>query len=339
MTTRPSPDPVPQTPASWPLRDRAAQAIRDSNGSPEALEWWRAHPQLVPAHVYADAVLSVLPPPADRATVYAEVAERLAADAEQGAKEGFTRIYRRSAAKQVREWAEELAAEAQPEPETGADLIENYLRFLRGQGPEPDLSDLPAEQREAITGQLRIVRALADRDPNLPPIDRDPVARRLGLHQPASGVRQPDTETLPLPEGPEYTPCACGHIEPEHRQQRPGWTREACLLCACVDYAPAIEQPDQATQTDAPSGEQVVREHVTTLHLIGEQLAGVESWMWEHLAYVRAHAVSQAPQCDVEFEGGGRCAKPAGHRPPGSDDPHAPAVSGQPAADDSGEGA
>ena len=30
------------------------------------------------------------------------------------------------------------------------------------------------------------------------------------------------------------------------------------------------------------------------------------------------------PGCDVEFEGGGRCAKPAGHRPPGSDDPHVP---------------
>jgi hypothetical protein len=32
------------------------------------------------------------------------------------------------------------------------------------------------------------------------------------------------------------------------------------------------------------------------------------------------------PSCDVEFEGGGHCAKPAGHRPPGSDDPHVPAV-------------
>ena len=30
------------------------------------------------------------------------------------------------------------------------------------------------------------------------------------------------------------------------------------------------------------------------------------------------------PGCDVEFEGGGTCAKPAGHRPPGSDDPHVP---------------
>ena len=68
--------------------------------------------------------LGLLPPPADQAAVYAEVADRLAADAEQGDKEGFTRIYRRSAAKQVREWGEELrrpAAETgQPETQAAA---------------------------------------------------------------------------------------------------------------------------------------------------------------------------------------------------------------------------
>ena len=45
------------------LLELAAQAIRDSNGSPEALAWWQQHPQLIPAHVYAAAVLSVLPDP------------------------------------------------------------------------------------------------------------------------------------------------------------------------------------------------------------------------------------------------------------------------------------
>ena len=60
-------------------------------------------------------------------------------------------------------------------------LIEEYLRFLRGLGPQPDLSDLPASRREAITGQFEIVAALADRDPELPPLEQDPVARRLRL--------------------------------------------------------------------------------------------------------------------------------------------------------------
>lgn len=41
-----------------------------------------------------------------------------------------------------------------------------------------------------------------------------------------------------------------------------------------------------------------------------------------------------APQCDVEFAGGGRCAKPAGHRPPGSDDPHVPDTAALPAAEE-----
>lgn len=62
------------------LVEAAAQAIRDSNGSHEALEWWRTHPQLIPAHVYADAVLAVLPAPADRAAVLEEAAAAVAAD-------------------------------------------------------------------------------------------------------------------------------------------------------------------------------------------------------------------------------------------------------------------
>jgi hypothetical protein len=43
--------------------------------------------------------------------------------------------------------------------------------------------------------------------------------------------------------------------------------------------------PDQTT--DAESAEKTVREHVTTLHLIGEQLDQVENWMWQHLADTR----------------------------------------------------
>lgn len=40
-------------------RERYAQAIRDSNATPEALAWWKAHPQLIPAAVYADAAIAV----------------------------------------------------------------------------------------------------------------------------------------------------------------------------------------------------------------------------------------------------------------------------------------
>jgi hypothetical protein len=60
-------------------------------------------------------------------------------------------------------------------------LIEEYLLFLRGCGPEPDLSDLPPIRQEKIRGQFEVLKALADRGPELPPLEQDPVARRLGL--------------------------------------------------------------------------------------------------------------------------------------------------------------
>ena len=148
-----------------------------------------------------------------------------------------------------------LAAETQQqEPGPGADLIEDYLKFLRDQGPEPDLSDLPAEQRDAIAGQFRIVRALFDRDPNLPSLDCDPVARRLGLHRdPAAEARQqPDTETRVV------------------AYRSPGTRTLYCLTCA-------RQETGWQAVTDAP--EQVVcdfcggRVHAVAAQTLGEVVA------------------------------------------------------------------
>lgn len=54
------------------------------------------------------------------------------------------------------------------------ELTEQYLRFLRGQGPEPDLSSLPDGCRAKVEGQfatIRTLHALADCGPELPPLD------------------------------------------------------------------------------------------------------------------------------------------------------------------------
>ena len=54
------------------------------------------------------------------------------------------------------------------------ELTEQYLRHLRGQGPEPDLSALPEGLRAKVDGQfatIRTLRALADCGPELPPLD------------------------------------------------------------------------------------------------------------------------------------------------------------------------
>jgi hypothetical protein len=64
---------------------------------------------------------------------------------------------------------------------TTDDLIERYVLFLRGRGPEPDLSVLPVDRRAEVMEQLEIVAALADREIELPPIEEDSVAMRLGL--------------------------------------------------------------------------------------------------------------------------------------------------------------
>ncbi|MEU9470470.1 hypothetical protein AB0D78_28400 [Streptomyces avermitilis] len=42
------------------------------------------------------------------------------------------------------------------------------------------------------------------------------------------------SQTLPPPEGPEYVPCGCGHIEPEHEPNA-----GECYSCDCMAYVPA----------------------------------------------------------------------------------------------------
>lgn len=61
-------------------------------------------------------------------------------------------------------------------------------------------------------------------------------------------------------------------------------------------------EPEELTE------EQIVRNHVTTLHLIGEQLADVESWMWEQLAKARATETPCGPQCSEQHTYMGGCA-------------------------------
>lgn len=60
-------------------------------------------------------------------------------------------------------------------------LVDAYRAYLNGRGPEPDLGRLSREDQASITEQFDIIRALSDRGPELPSIEEDPVAIRLGL--------------------------------------------------------------------------------------------------------------------------------------------------------------
>ncbi|TXS35083.1 hypothetical protein [Streptomyces sp. t39] len=53
-------------------------------------------------------------------------------------------------------------------------------------------------------------------------------------------LSQEEEEALPPPEGPEYAPCACGHIEPEHDINGKYCTEEPC---GCTLYRPEGEEP------------------------------------------------------------------------------------------------
>ncbi|KQH76286.1 hypothetical protein AO501_29115 [Mycobacterium gordonae] len=84
------------------------------------------------------------------------------------------------------------------------DVVERYLQFLRGQGPEPDLAPLTPPQRRVVRNRLDIVDALADRGPAVPPLHQDPVAMRLGLvpdtrPSPGSGGADPTGSQAPEP--------------------------------------------------------------------------------------------------------------------------------------------
>lgn len=97
-----------------------------------------------------------------RSVVYAEVADRLAADAEQGDKEGFTRIYRRSAAKKVREWGEELRKAPTTKPETDAPVDRDTLRrkfgdVLRHWGLLDEQIDQKAAEDAAVDALLALL--------------------------------------------------------------------------------------------------------------------------------------------------------------------------------------
>ena len=74
-----------------------------------------------------------------------------------------------------------------------AHLIDEQLRYLRGEGPEPDLTVLSDDERAEVLELLELVDALADRLPAPPPLEEDPVAVRLGL---IAGVTGEPAENL-----------------------------------------------------------------------------------------------------------------------------------------------
>lgn len=81
--------------------------------------------------------------------------------------------------------------------DVSSDLVDSYLLFLRGRGPEPDISGLSNDERRRLREQFAIVAALADRAPALPPLESDPVAIRLGLVAPGTQAAATGSRSRP----------------------------------------------------------------------------------------------------------------------------------------------
>lgn len=282
------------------VRDRIADVLAAADGWRWAPGFKAESPTWQSYQDRADAVLAVLPGD-NRATVLREAAETLGRmDYDTDSNDYGYDTYRDAWNGGVMDAAEELRRVA---AEPSGDLVEDYLRFLRGQGPEPDLSSLPAEQRAAITGQFEIVRALADRDPELPPLDRDPVAVRLGLHADVSAVEAQQQECSAsisgrcLREAESETACATDDGECV-RGGRP---------------ANEAQQPDtEAPRPADPIGcghETAVAELAQALRLtreyVGEELLpAVEGWSWYDA--LRRHAPHElgSPAAPTDGPGG-----------------------------------
>lgn len=85
------------------------------------------------------------------------------------------------------------------------ELVEQYLLFLRGRGPEPSV---PKARRREVQALVDLVNALAESEPELPELEEDPVAIRLGL-VPGDGP--------PAASGDDYEPVETSIRELAHR--------------------------------------------------------------------------------------------------------------------------
>lgn len=69
-----------------------------------------------------------------------------------------------------------------PEDKEYDELVEEYLRYLRGHGPHPQIEELAQDERDEVEGLFALLDAAVDADEiNEPPLEEDPLAVRLGL--------------------------------------------------------------------------------------------------------------------------------------------------------------
>lgn len=78
--------------------------------------------------------------------------------------------------------------------EFNSELVDQFLRYLRGRGPRPSVDQFSDDERAEIEDLFQLLEAIVDSDEvEVPPIDEDPVGLRLGL----AGGENEDTPEPP----------------------------------------------------------------------------------------------------------------------------------------------
>jgi hypothetical protein len=151
--------------------------------------------------------------------------------------------------------------------EVSSALVDSYLLYLRGRGPEPDVSGLTSDQRRRVREQFAIVAALADRAPALPPLDHDPVAIRLGLAPPAAEFLAEAAARSPAADDP--VPAVLRQLELRFDRQvavddSPAWNRwqpadwSAVAQCSALGNSVALFTTPSGAPADEPDAPAVV---------------------------------------------------------------------------------
>lgn len=141
-----------------------------------------------------------------------------------------------------------------------ASLVDDQLRFLRGEGPEPDLSGLSVRDRARMVDLLDLVDALADSRPLSPPLEEDPVAIRLGLvpgkrSSPPGASGEPSDPPDPIVASTEELRYRfAGAVEVDHLSPAGGegwWTPVARCRALAENVLVVIFRPAERTPSAA----------------------------------------------------------------------------------------
>lgn len=132
--------------------------------------------------------------------------------------------------------------------------------------------------------------------------DRARELRAVLADDAAAGV-QPPTTTADRAAALGMTPTEYRQHSHTTAVQQIQAAAQGLFAGTAIRVADALKEPDENEAEPEPlTEEQLIRQHVTAVHLMGDQLASVESWLWQQLADARDTTPPAAPAAPEETQ-------------------------------------